>query len=404
MMGNEQAQRSDVWEQWDWLWTAVFYVSVLVSAGLMLVDQRRAAPAWLALLLTGLLLLWHTGGLRYAYRQGVQWDERAAQRFLIICGDILLWLALVLISPAYYVALVGVFTQVFRHLPLRYAVAAALLLTAAIIVEQVSDAGAPFSYRDPRLLVFLAIGLGGIILGAWISAIINQSMQRRELIEQLERAQAELAAAERRAGVLEERQRLAREIHDTLAQGFTSIVLHLEAAEGALDTDAAALQKHLDYARDTARQSLAEARRVVQDLRPELLDGRSLPEALGRTAERWSAETGIPLALTVTGERLPLHPQVEITLLRAAQEALSNVRKHAGATEVQLTLSYMDDVLLLDVQDDGAGLEGAAPDRFDGGYGLQAMRERVEACGGALLLESEAGEGTTVVVSMPLGA
>ncbi len=178
------------------------------------------------------------------------------------------------------------------------------------------------------------MGTAGIIFGIWISAIIGQSTRRRELIEQLEAAQAELAAAERREGVLEERQRLAREIHDTLAQGFTSIVMHLEAAEQALPDDLDTLQKHLDRARTTARTSLDQARRVVQDLRPDLLEQQSLPDAIERTAVRWTEETGIPLTTTITGLPVPLHPNIEVTLLRAAQEALNNIRKHAQATAV----------------------------------------------------------------------
>ena len=173
------------------------------------------------------------------------------------------------------------------------------------------------------------MGLGAIVLGIWVSAIIEQSTRRRDLIEQLEATRAELAAAERREGVLEERQRLAREIHDTLAQGFTSIVMHLEVAEQALPGDPDKLHKHLGKARSTARASLDQARRVVQDLRPELLEQQSLPEAIQRTAQRWKDESGIPVTTTITGNPLPLHTNIEVTLLRAAQEALHNARKHS---------------------------------------------------------------------------
>ena len=402
-MDNESGkQQKDVWQDWDWLWTAVFYASVLISAGLMLLDESRGAPAWVALLLTGLLLLWHGGGLWLAYRNGKRWDERAGLRFLIFVGDILLWFLLVNITPAYYVALLGLFSQVFRHLPLRYAVVAALLLIAATAIEQLTGSDASTARSDPRLGLFLIISLGAILLGIWISAIINQSMQRRELIEQLEAAQAGLVAAERREGVLQERQRLAREIHDTLAQGFISIVLHLEAAEQALPVDPQRVHQHLDQARSTARNSLDEARRVVQDLRPDLLEQQSLPDAIERTAVRWQKETAIPVTTIVTGSPGPLHPNIEVTLLRATQEALNNVRKHAAATAVQLTLSYMEDAIILDVQDNGVGLDGAAVSTLSGGYGLQAMHERAIQCDGTLILESEPGEGTTLVVTLPI--
>jgi signal transduction histidine kinase len=213
-----------------------------------------------------------------------------------------------------------------------------------------------------------------------------------------------LAAAERREGVLEERQRLAREIHDTLAQGFTSIVMHLEAAEQAMPDDTEALQKHLDAARRTARANLDEARRVVQDLRPDLLEQRSLPDAIERTAKRWREETGTALTTMITGDPVPLHPDIEVTLLRATQESLNNIRKHAEATAVQLTLSYMGDVVILDVHDDGVGFDGATPSSLSSSYGLQAMQERAEYCGGSVTLESDPDEGTTVVVAIPIPA
>jgi signal transduction histidine kinase len=401
-MNAEQERQKDVWVKWDWLWKAIFYAAVIGSTWLMLLDEDRKAPIWAALLLTGILLLWHWGGLKLAYRKSDFSDTRAVFRFIVIIGVIVLWFALVNMSPAYYFTLFGLFAQVFRHLTLRYGVIAVLILTGSILYEQLADAGAAFSLTNLTLWVFLFSALGAIILGVWITAIIGQSTRRRQLIEQLEATQAELAAAERRAGILEERQRLAREIHDTLAQGFTSIVMHLEAADQALPEDLDTLQKHLDRARGTARTSLEQARRVVHALRPHSLDQRSLPDAIERTAARWQEETGIPLTTTITGGPVPLHPDIEVTLLRATQEALANIRKHAQATAVQLTLSYIDDVVVLDIQDNGVAFAGAAASPLSGGYGLQAMRERAEQCGGSVTLESEPGEGTTVVVSIPI--
>lgn len=401
-MNAKQERQKDVWVKWDWLWKAIFYAAVIVSTWLMLLDDDRKAPIWAVLLLTGILLLWHWGGLKLAYRKSDVLDNHAIFRFIVIIGVIVLWFALVNMSPAYYFTLFGLFGQVFRHLPLRYGVIAVLILTGSIIYEQLADASATFSLTNPTIWVFLFTALGAITLGVWITAIIGQSTRRRQLIEQLEATQAELAAAERRAGILEERQRLARDIHDTLAQGFTSIVMHLEAADQALPDDLDTLQKHLDRARETARTSLEQARRVVNALRPHSLDQRSLPDAIERTAVRWQEETGIPLTTTITGDPIPLHPDIEVTLLRATQEALANIRKHAQATAVQITLSYIDDVVVLDVQDNGVAFAGAAASPLSGGYGLQAMRERAEQCGGSVTLESEPGEGTTVTVSIPI--
>ncbi len=211
----------------------------------------------------------------------------------------------------------------------------------------------------------------------------------------------------RKAGVLRERQRMAHEIHDTLAQGFTSIVMNLEAAEGVIPSNLDRAQHHLDQARLTARESLTEARRLVWALRPEPLEDASLPEALVRLAERWSTESGISTGVSTTGTPCPLPSEVEAMLFRVAQEALNNVRKHAReASRVALTLSYMGETATLDVRDDGAGFDparesGKTRDRESGGFGLKGMRERVEGVGGVLSVESAPGEGSTLTVELP---
>ncbi len=401
-MSTNLSKQPDVWEKWEWLWKAIFYATVLISFVLMLRDGNRSASVWIASLLTGLMLLWHGGGFWLAYKNPAAWNERTIPRFFLIIGDIILWFVLVNISVAYYVALFGLFSQVFRHLPIRYAAIAAFFLTVATIFEQVAGAGEAFTLTNPTIWLFFFMGLATILLGIWVWAIIDQSTRRRQLIEKLEATQAALVASERREGVLEERQRLAREIHDTLAQGFTSIVLNLEAAEQAIPDDLNRLQKHLDWARSTARSSLDQARRVVQDLRPESLENQSLPDAISRAAGRWIEETGIAVTTKITGSPVPIHPNIEVALLRAAQEALNNIRKHAQAADVQLTLSYMSDVVILDIQDDGVGLGGGEPSPFSGGYGIQAMRERVAQFDGFVTLESDPGEGTTVVIAIPL--
>lgn len=220
----------------------------------------------------------------------------------------------------------------------------------------------------------------------------------------------------RQAGVLRERQRMAHEIHDTLAQGFTSIVMNLEAAEGIASlgrtprpgSGEAGLRRHLDQARATARESLTEARRLVWALRPEALENLPLPEALSQLAEKWSKESGIAAGAAVAGEPRRLPEEVEATLYRVAQEALANVRKHAvGAGWAMLTLSYMGAAVSLDVRDDGAGFDPDLENRkvrsgTSGGFGLKGMRERLEGAGGSLCVESAPGEGTALAVEFPL--
>ncbi len=199
---SNQKQHTDVWIKWDWLWTIMFYGSVLFSVVILLAESNgRFTDIWLPLLLTGVLLLWHWGGLRLAYGQPPNWEKRPLLRFLVLLGDIGLWFVLVSFSSAYYFVLFGMFSQIFRHLPIYYAIVTTIILTAAIISKQLAERGEPSSMTSPVVWVFVVMSVTGmIILGTWISAIIQQSQQRRELIEQLENTQAELALAERRAG------------------------------------------------------------------------------------------------------------------------------------------------------------------------------------------------------------
>ena len=205
----------------------------------------------------------------------------------------------------------------------------------------------------------LAIGGGGI-LG---ERMAEQSEQRRLAVARLETAleenaglHAQLLTQAREAGVLDERQRMAGEIHDTIAQGLTGIVTQLEAAEQARDRPEA-WQRHVRNAIGLARESLSEARRSVEGSRPEHLETARLPEALADVAREWSELNGVPVEVVTTGDVQPLHPEVEVALLRTAQEALANVAKHANASRAGLTLSYMGDVVTLDVRDDGVGFE-----------------------------------------------
>jgi len=225
------------------------------------------------------------------------------------------------------------------------------------------------------------------------------------MIEELETARDELSRAERQAGILEERQRLAGEIHDTLAQGFTSVVLHLEAADQALDRDPTSARQHIDQARSTARDSLSEARRFVWTLRPDMVQRETLDLAMQRVAQSWSEESGLPARVEISGTSRPLTPPIEATLLRTAQEGLANVYKHARAAQVTLTLTYMDDEIILDVQDDGAGFDPqVAPQQArleHRGYGLLSLQERAAQLGGSLTVESAPGEGTTLVMALP---
>ncbi|WP_344468429.1 sensor histidine kinase [Kitasatospora kazusensis] len=221
---------------------------------------------------------------------------------------------------------------------------------------------------------------------------------------------AQLLVQAREAGVADERRRMAREMHDTVAQGLAGIVTQLQAADQAREQrePAEVWHRHLDSAARLARESLDQARRAVHALRPEELERAGLPDALAEVLTQWQerhTRDGAPAAaLTVTGDARPLHPEVEVTLLRTAQESLANVAKHAAASRVGLTLSYMTDLVTLDVRDDGVGFD---PDRepesrgTGGGYGLSVMRQRVQRLSGRLEIETEPGVGTTVSAAVP---
>ena len=393
------AQR-DVWERTGWLWTAVFYINLFLVVGLGLLDPDNAAVQSRILLLGLGLGLWQA----VLFYGMVHWRlrERPLITTPIVAIGVLLWFLLVRLDPVFYFILAGLFPFVYIFLPIGPALGMTLFINSLAAYDNFVSSGRPSNWLGVGVLYWLGYTAVAMLMGVWIYAIIRQSAQRRILIEQLQRTQTELAAAERREGMLQERERLAREIHDTLAQGFTSIVLHLEAAEQASDIAPERARYHLNKARETARASLTQARQVVQDLRPDLLAQQSLPAAIERLVARWQEETGVRATAVVTGDSLTLHPELDITLLRAAQEALANVRKHAQAHHVQVTLSYMGDVVTLDVADDGVGLTGSTSTDLSGGFGLTAMRERVAQLGGTVEVESERGVGTTVAVAIPV--
>lgn len=208
----------------------------------------------------------------------------------------------------------------------------------------------------------------------------------------------QLLVQAREAGITAERTRLAAEIHDTIAQALTGIVTQLQAATDSPDPAVAAA--HIDRATSLARTGLTEARRSVRDLSPTALEHDDLPEALEKTVTEWSRSTATRAEFTVTGAVAPLHDEIQATLLRIAQEALTNTAKHARATRVGVTLSYMGDEITLDVRDDGRGFDPAAEAGL--GYGLTGMRARAERLAGTVDTESEPGFGTAISARVPL--
>jgi signal transduction histidine kinase len=288
--------------------------------------------------------------------------------------------------------------QCFMAMSLPRAFAGVIALNVAPVVLEVSSVG-----RSPGSIAFIfgtvVLGLAfSLVFGTWIVHIIEQSKERAALIRRLEAAQAELAEVSRQAGTLAERQRLAGEIHDTLAQGLTSIVMLLQATDTEIGSDPAEARRHVGLATQTAREGLAEARAMVAALTPAHLDSGPLHEALARLTDRIGAELGIAARFEVCGQARPLSPTAEVVLLRAGQEALANVRKHAHARDVRVVLSYADRAVRLDIRDDGSGFD---PERVNGGYGLRGMRSRILQVGGTLLVRARPGAGTSLSVEVP---
>jgi signal transduction histidine kinase len=268
-------------------------------------------------------------------------------------------------------------------------------LTAIVIVTAQAGPGA----RGTLLTVIAGVALPLVAAGWYVS---GEHDKRRRLVERLRAAMAEnaslnarLLAQARRAGMLDERHRVAGEIHDTVAQDLVALIGQLNAADR---TSQAESRRHLDQAAELARRSLSEARRSVRALRPEPLETSRLPDAITDLAESWSRSAGVDLTVEITGTPVALAAPIEDTLFRVAQEALANVAKHARAARTGLTLSYTDETVLLDIRDDGAGF---APQKPTDGFGLDGMRQRVRAVGGTLHLESTPGQGTAVAAAIP---
>ena len=314
---------------------------------------------------------------------------------------------LMLRQPLFFIFMIAGFfyATVLRPLPLAVVgIAVSSILVNTLIAGFPQNSEAWTWYLAIIIVQTIAISAGAVIG----EKVTEQNEERRVALDRLEAAleenaglHAQLLTQAREAGVLDERARMAREIHDTIAQGLIGIITQLEAAGQARDRPADR-DRHLDNAQRLARDSLAEARRSVEAWMPAALESGTLPDALAVVARDWSELSGIPVDVRITGEVTNLHPEIEVALLRIAQEALANAAKHAGATRAGLTLSFMGDVVTLDVRDDGAGFAVPEHGAADGsGFGLTGMRQRVARVAGSLAIESEPGGGTAISARVP---
>lgn len=352
---------------------------------------RGAAAVWLAVVLG----LW---GLLVAHHPDVAWVA----------------------FPLFFVVLHVAGHVAGRHRRLGR-VAGTLLVLAMAGVVGLSMAAAGEGVRPAAVIGPLVGAVVALVLSGAYRALLEESERQRAVAEALRATRADLAASQRSAGALAERERLARDIHDTLTQGLASIVLVSRAAQDALrDGDAALAGERLETVRATAAESLADSRAFVRELRSGAT-GAGLVESLEAAVRAFAAQqaaAGTPVAadVDVVGEAVPVPEAVETALVRAVRASLANVGQHAGAERARVSVAFLPGEITVDVADDGRGVDPAGVDgyraggprtdapRTDGstGVGLAGVRERMELLGGEAAVESAPGEGTVVALRVPL--
>jgi signal transduction histidine kinase len=324
-------------------------------------------------------------------------DLRLAIAFVLLSSVVLVSLewqdrgALVLLFTLYPLG--------FVLLPRMGAIVATIALTVAFTLVLIALDGwtrDSWLWNGLAAIGYIAFAL---VMGLFIDGLVRESRRNRELVQQLRRTHAELARAERESGALAERERMAREIHDTLAQDFTSIVMLAQAGAAAVSSgDGATGTRRFTEIETTAREALGEARALVGAMTPPALAGGGLDDAVTRLTDRYAAETGTVTDFHILGAPRPLGVASAVAALRATQEALANARKHSGATHISVVLTYDEDGATVAVTDDGSGFDPAEPRH---GYGLDGLSSRVEAVGGIAEIDSSPGAGTRVRVRVP---
>lgn len=368
-------------------WELLLAVSILTPALFVLLTERPTAEkAVILTLLAALAPLY----LFFGRPAIVVADVRRGTVYIVLL--VVVFSAAVVMEQSVTFTLFGLCPQCFIALPTMRALIAVVAMVVAPVVRFLTDRQVDGLFDYLTLAMILVFFTG--VFGVWLEKITKQSRERAELIRQLAASRTEVARLSAERGALAERERLAGEIHDTLAQGFTSIIMLIQAAQSQKDPS-----RHLELAMRTARENLAEARMLIAALAPPPLDGSSLPDALGRLAARLGEETGLAVSFETRGAPPRLPPPVEVVLIRTAQEGLANVRRHARAHSVKVLLEYGGRDVVLRIEDDGVGFR---PSAATSGYGLRAMRNRVEQAGGAVRVGARPEGGTTLEVVVPV--
>ncbi|EME61712.1 sensor histidine kinase [Amycolatopsis decaplanina] len=343
------------------------------------------------------LILALTGALALVYAAGVLgWAVLDRWRPVWLTAVIAVWLALVVAAPSFAWCAVPLFFVCLQMLRPRLMIAVVVLLTVATILAQLRIA----SGFDPSIVLApIAVALMATMTFVQLD---RDRVELRETVKNLLRARVDLAQSQRLAGMMQERERLAREIHDALAQGLSSMRMLLQAAQRSWDTDPELAKGHVSRAVDAAGDTLDEARRFVRGLGSPRLEATDLGETLKDLAEQVMFAAMHEVRFETSGDPYPLSSEVETGLLRVAQGALANVSEHARATKAAITLTYLADKVVLDIRDDGVGFDPAsARESGDRGNGLRMITERLAELGGEMVVESAPGEGTALAVAVP---
>jgi signal transduction histidine kinase len=439
-----KAQQPQEWESWLDKWIYAHALLLLLSNGLLIRSGPTAVRLTIALSLSvvSFVLFWKVGLPLTKQDRGQTSAQRLRRAAGEAGGGLRGWRYLVP-AAAIFGALVFVHNAFFNLLYVLYPCVFALSATttqavvASLGVSVVASIG--MSYWDGWDVGDAAFtGTGSfvfaLLFGLWITRIIDQSRSRGELISELTTARSELADVHRRVGVTEERERMAAEIHDTLAQGYASIVMLAQGARTNLNRspgNPSRAEELLGVIESTARDNLSEARALVDAMRPAGLGTGTLRDALLRLATSHESITGVAVTVDVDPAVDPGAPH-DVVLFRAAQEALTNVAKHSNATEAGMGLRVHDDQVMLTVTDNGIGLGEISdsnlgpglsghpsglsghpsglsghPSGLSGhpsglsGHGLTAMRKRVSQLGGEVLIENVPSGGVVVSVALP---
>ncbi|MEE2038311.1 sensor histidine kinase [Nocardiopsis sp. CT-R113] len=384
---------------WDLgIWWDVYFTGTMAAIVLLALSTGAPGHRWLTAGLTaGTIVVYYLYGKRMVLLDGSDWD---LPRSLTLSALLLLCiLPAVILNPNLTFMLFAIAPLCFMTCGSGVAVpTVAVILLLPGLLRGLAGVDDWRGVLATSLVHAVLVGFS-LWFGRWFELIIEQSYERSELITSLRESRSEAARLSEESGALAERERLAREMHDTLAQGFTSIVALTQAVESEMDTDPGTARRHLALMRETAAENLAEARAMVAARQPVPLDGEDLDAVLTRISARIGGELGITARSRVEGAPVPLSNDLKICLLRTAQEALSNVRKHSGARTVEVVLVYADTCVGLTVTDDGRGfVRGQAPT----GDGLANMTHRARSVGGTLDVEGVPGTGTTVRMTLPL--